>query len=60
MPNKYVWYIKDIPKISEMEYCVSAASMLVEEMWQIAERFVEVSANLLAQLKKCGRNVPNH
>ena len=31
---------------SEMEYCGSAASMLVEEIWQIAEGFVEVPANL--------------
>ena len=31
------------PKIdSEMEYCVRAASMLAEEIWQIAEGFVEV------------------
>ena len=35
-----------------MEYCASAASMLVEEIWQIAEGFVEVTANLQAQLKK--------
>ena len=42
-----------------MEYCASAASMLAEEIWQIAEGFVEVSINLYAQLKKCGRNVPN-
>ena len=26
----------------EMEYCASAASMLAEEIWQIAEGFVEV------------------
>ena len=48
--------------IAEMEYCASAASaasMLVEEIWQIVEGFVEVPANLQAQLKKCGRNVPN-
>ena len=32
--------------ISEMEYCASAASMLAEEIWQIAEGFVEVSINL--------------
>ena len=31
---------------TEMEYCASAASMLAEEIWQIAEGFVEVSANL--------------
>ena len=29
----------------EMEYCASAASMLVEEIWQIAEGFVEVLRN---------------
>ena len=33
---------------SEMEYCVSTASMLAEEIWQIAEGFVEVPVNLLA------------
>ena len=38
-----------------MEYCASAASMLAEEIWQIAEGFVEVSVNLLVQLKKCGK-----
>ena len=27
---------------TEMEYCASAASMLAEEIWQIAEGFVEV------------------
>ena len=27
-----------------MEYCVSAASMLAEEIWQIVEEFVEVPA----------------
>ena len=42
-----------------MEYCASAASMLAEEIWQIAEGFVEVPANLNPQLKKCGKNVPN-
>ena len=42
-----------------MEYCASAASMLAEEIWQIAEGFVEVPVNLLAQLKKCGKNIPN-
>ena len=31
---------------SEMEYCASAASMLAEEIWQIAEGFVEVPVNL--------------
>ena len=31
---------------SEMEYCASAVSMLAEEIWQIAEGFVEVPANL--------------
>ena len=35
-----------------MEYCASAASMLAEEIWQIAEGFVEVPVNLLVQLKK--------
>ena len=44
---------------AEMEYCVSAASMLAEEIWQIAEGFVEVPVNLLVQLKKCGKNIPN-
>ena len=42
-----------------MEYCASAASMLAEEIWQIAEGFVKVPVNLLAQLKKCGKNIPN-
>ena len=27
---------------AEMEYCASAASILAEEIWQIAEGFVEV------------------
>ena len=27
--------------------------MLVEEIWQVAEGFVEVPANLKAQLKEC-------
>ena len=27
--------------------------------WQIAEGFVEVPVNLLVQLKKCGKNIPN-
>ena len=31
---------------AEMEYCVSAASMLAEEIWQIAEGFVEVPVYL--------------
>ena len=44
---------------SEMEYCASAVSMLAEEIWQIAEEFLEVPANLKAQIKKCGRNIPN-
>ena len=35
-----------IPPSPEMEYCASAASMLAEEIWHIAEGFVEVSANL--------------
>ena len=30
----------------EMEYCASGASMLAEEIWQIAEGFVEVPVNL--------------
>ena len=34
-----------------MEYCASAASMLAEEFWQIAEGFVEVPVNLQAQIK---------
>ena len=42
-----------------MEYCETTISMLAEEIWQIAEEFLEVPANLKAQLKKCGRNVPN-
>jgi len=33
--------------------------MLAEEIWQIAEGFVEVSVKLLVQLKKCGKNIPN-
>ena len=51
-----------IVSYSEMEYCasiVSIVSMLAEEIWQIAEGFVEVLVNLLAQLKKCGKNIPN-
>ena len=36
------------PCLTEMEYCASAASMLAEEIWQIAEGFVEVPVNLLA------------
>ena len=44
---------------TEMEYCASAASMLAEEIRQIAEGFVEVPVNLLVQLKKCGKNIPN-
>ena len=39
------------PLYSEMEYCASAASMLAEEFWQIAEGFVEVPVNLEAQIK---------
>ena len=34
-----------------MEYCASAASMLAEEFWQIAEGFVEVPVNLQAQIR---------
>ena len=41
--------------IAELEYCASAASMLAEEIWQIAEGFVEVPVNLLVQLKKCAK-----
>ena len=44
---------------AEIKYCASAASMLAEEIWQIAEGFVEVPVNLLVQLKKCGKNIPN-
>ena len=46
---------------AEMEYCASPASMsmLAEEIWEIAEGFVEVPVNLLVQLKKCGKNIPN-
>ena len=29
-----------------MEYCMSAASMLAEEIWQIVEGFVEVPKSL--------------
>ena len=32
--------------MTEMEYFASAESMLAEEIWRIAEGFVEVSANL--------------
>ena len=31
---------------TEMEYCASAASMLAEEIWQIAEGFVDVLAHI--------------
>ena len=41
-----------------MEYCTSAVSMLAEEIWQIAEGFVEVPVNLLVQMQKCGKNIP--
>ena len=34
-----------------MEFCASAASMLAEEFWQIAEGFVEVPVNLQAQIR---------
>ena len=44
---------------TEMEYCASAASMLAEEIWQIVEGFVEIPANLWAQINKCGLNVLN-
>ena len=33
--------------------------MLAEFFWQIMEGFVEFSVNLLAELMRCGRNVPN-
>ena len=33
--------------LAEMEYCASAASMLAEEFWQIAEGFAEVQVNIL-------------
>ena len=41
----YPDYLYPFPK-TEMEYCASAASMLAEEIWQIAEEFVEVPTNL--------------
>ena len=34
-----------------MEFCASAASMLAEEFWQIAEGFMEVPVNLYAQIR---------
>ena len=34
--------------LAKMEYCASAASMLAEEIWQIAEGFVEVPVNMWA------------
>ena len=34
---------------TEIEYCASAESMLAEEIWQIAEGFVEVPVQLEAQ-----------
>ena len=33
--------------------------MLAEEIWQIAEGFVEDPVYLLVQLKKCGKNIKN-
>ena len=36
----------NIEAITEMEYCASAASMLTEEIWQIAKEIVEDPANL--------------
>ena len=33
---------------------------LAEEIWQIAEGFMEVPTNLYAVLKKCGMNDPNY
>ena len=44
----------------EMEYLASAASMLAEEIWQTVEGFVEVPVNLLVQLKKGEKNIPNN
>ena len=37
---------------SEMEYCASAVSMLVEEIWQIAEGFVEVLGKYVGSIKE--------
>ena len=34
-----------------MEFCASAASMLAEEFWQIAEGFLELPVNLQVQIK---------
>ena len=31
---------------AEMEFCASAASLLAEDIWQIAEGFVEVLRNI--------------
>ena len=47
---KYLVQIKDElwSPAAEMEYCASAASMLAEEIWQIAEGYVEVPVTLLA------------
>ena len=59
IPKKIFTVLKVNLGWSEMEYCASAASMLAEEIWQIAEGFVEVPVNLLVQLKKCGKNIPN-
>ena len=42
---------------AEMECSANTASMLAEEIWQIAEEFVKVPPNLKAQLKTCGRNI---
>ena len=36
--------------IAEMEYCASTASMLVEEIWQIVEEFVEVPVEEMCQM----------
>ena len=44
---------------SEVEYCTSAASMLAEDIWQIAEGFVEVPTNLEAQLGGHAKKWPN-
>ena len=56
MKEKETW---ETWRYDEMEYCASTASMLTEEIWQIAEGFVEIPPNLQAQFKKCRRNVTN-
>ena len=42
---------------SEMEYCMSAVSILAEEFWQIVEYFVEFPANVQAKSMICERNL---